>query len=256
MDPDVPQSPLAPDCPPQSSAQPIDPSGEPEQPRLGILHLLVWPACVAVYLGILGLVFPTDASGRMPVHWVLNAIGSGAALGGLLLWVARRLRGWRFPRYPGEYLLAALGLCALLFGLWYPLSGMLVRRGANVFPSNAVNIALTVVLLGRVAVFVWAGVRVKVRRWRWLLLAIAVESALPAAMLWVGPLAYFRPLWLGYEVAQAAIVVWLVALSGTDHLRGFRYPWTHWLGVAVPLWQGALVLATWVANVWTYGIPS
>lgn len=90
MDPDQPsQSPFASGSRRVSSAEaPIAPTPDPYQgaePRLGIIHLLVWTACVALVLGI-GQTFSAvfshgqDKSGVI-LSRGLAALGSGAGLG-------------------------------------------------------------------------------------------------------------------------------------------------------------------------------
>ena len=71
------------------------------EPRLGILHLLGATTCVAVYLGLAqtAQLITADLADRADGNVVyegsavLHGLGSGIALGGLLLWMARRRRG-------------------------------------------------------------------------------------------------------------------------------------------------------------------
>lgn len=90
MDPDQPsQSPFASGSREVSSAEaPIAPTPDPYQgaePRLGIIHLLVWTACVALTLGVdqsFSAMFSQsqEKSGAMFLRG-LYAFGSGAGLG-------------------------------------------------------------------------------------------------------------------------------------------------------------------------------
>jgi hypothetical protein len=106
--------------PPPATAD--DASAKVSCPRLGLIHLLMWTACVAVWLGlqrVVGQLFwnsahPFGDSILKIADTVLTSLGNGAALGGLLLWVARRRRGLPFPKHPGEYLLVVLGLSEVL----------------------------------------------------------------------------------------------------------------------------------------------
>jgi hypothetical protein len=239
----LPQSPFPPDGPPDRSVKPVSEPGIPDQPRLGIIHFLVWMACAAVYLGMnrvwgarvvaCGLQDPEEM-----VFVGLKGIGAAAALGGLALWAARRSRDWRFPRYPGEYLLVVLGVSALL--------SLVVFVTSLAFdPSNS----FTVFFLSNVSsvlspipalLLVWAAVFVKVPRWRWLFYVSAASQLLPA--LGSSGIA-FRCFHL-HEFVFYAVWAWLAVVVISDHLRSLRYPWTHWLGVAVYLWSGA-VAAGW-----------
>ncbi|NQT15672.1 MAG: hypothetical protein HQ582_23145, partial [Planctomycetes bacterium] len=96
---------------PSDSAQ--KPSAKPperEPPRLGIVHFLVWTACVALYLGLTQMISdmvlasaadPNLAPGttRDVLAGTFHGIGSGAALAGLLLFASRPSRGFRFPQH-------------------------------------------------------------------------------------------------------------------------------------------------------------
>ena len=148
-----PQSPLEPgtDSPDFTSKPPGEPRSpfapdyhlsEPADPRLGIVHLLVATACVAIYLGL-----------------------EQTARGGLLLWVARRLRGMPFPRHPGEYMLVVEGILCLLFlglGILWPLLNVMSERGL-IYPWWSVVVFLYVI--GALVWFV-AGRWIGIRAWR------------------------------------------------------------------------------------------
>ncbi len=107
-------------------AQPLSDAVGIEPPRLGISHLMVLTACVAVYLGIARGLFGRYAQPDweqslgtfQAILWGLHGIGAGAGLAGLILFVARRRRGWPFPVHPGEYLLVMIGVSTLLGLIW------------------------------------------------------------------------------------------------------------------------------------------
>ncbi len=84
----------------------------PQEPRLSIMHLLVWTACVAVYFSFIRTRAQyvqaqyTSGPGVFPV---LYGLGFGTALAGLVLLASRRLRGFPLAKHPGEYLLLSAG---------------------------------------------------------------------------------------------------------------------------------------------------
>jgi hypothetical protein len=106
--------------------QQYQPTRPPEsRSRLAILHLLVWTALVAVAMGIdtfaTHLYSPADPAAAR--EWLqrtvapdqmvarsVRAMLTGAGLGGLLMYFARRRRGIPFPLEPGEWLLVVLGV--------------------------------------------------------------------------------------------------------------------------------------------------
>lgn len=229
MDSDAPQSPFTPD---------FALAAEPEQPRLGIVHFLVWTACAAVYLGLMRFVSSLHTlGGQVPVSTALYALPMGASLGGLLLWVARRARGLRFPRHPGEYLLVVIGLQVfvhLALGIPFWIAALCGDSG----PGSA---TYHLILLGSgvaaALFFAWAAVRVNIRRWRWFFLVGVAGVLLPAGVfvtVRVSPyLAMFVLSGATRYSARLAIDLWLLGIVIKDHVEGRRYPWTHWLGVAV-----------------------
>jgi len=191
---------------------------------------MVWTACVAVYFSFTRGVYAHDSMGEqagVEVFWLFYGLGSGTALGGLLLWVARRHRGLPFPSQPGEWIWVIRGTAAAI-----PLPGFLLVTLAG--PENMGAMGwfmgfqfLTFVIA--IVLSVIAAVRVKARRWRVCLIVLAVAS-LPCCF----PLS--RPL--------TVPVLLIVVLQ--DVRRGVRRRWTHWLGVAVEFWEGAATLA-WLA---------
>ncbi len=250
----MPPSPAPPDAP--DSPEPTAPtSNRPERPPLGILHLMVLTACVAVVSGInTSGVVPNrreklDAdTGRLGVAvGAVYSIGGGAALAGLLL-LTRRRRGLAFPEHPGEYLLVFTGVGSVL--------DMVVRAVFLQFfePSmSGVYSLLSLAALGIIGVvFFWALACVDNPRWRFLLLAIPAAkgvTAFPVAFLlarWYRPGTMWRVTGVLPHLLVAAALMVVVLL---DHFQGKRYPWTHWFGVATRLWlEAAAVMAfLWIA---------
>jgi hypothetical protein len=242
-------------------ATPGDASGKVSCPRLGLIHLLVWTACVAVCLGLQrvlvqiawGPAYTLEDAPLKIATAALRSIGYGAALAGLLLWVARRRRGLRFPKHPGEYLLVVLGLdWALTF-----FAGFLTLPPS--FPLAQERLPLLLApLCGQrvlyVIVLLWPLLAVKSLRWRMffgamlasqllfvsylalsqLILHLALPRSQPTWVLrWSG---IFTGLILGFAWLSVAADAILVVIVAREHWKGIRYPWTHWAGVAVRLW--------------------
>ncbi len=257
------QSPFA----PQDFTRAPPPTPErPEPPRLGILHLMVLTACVALWMGILrALALTTEGDvltlGSDP-YWAtagsLYGIGGGAALAGLILFFARRLRGFRFPVHPGEYLLLISAVSATLqFGIITMLVMTSFLDDSSELPNWFVPILMLVAFAVNAVVFLWALVRVKIRRWRIYLLSIPVCHVAGYGLMWMwfsiarpGPMADVIQ-----NLAPLAAGVVLLIVVMQDHFEGKRYPWSHWMGVALRLWFDCvrIVLLLWLALTWNGG---
>ena len=222
---------------------------EPPQPRLGILHLLVLTACVAAYLGITRtyMLASSQRVGIRPAPTLETAVGgvagiaSGAALAGLLLFLARRFRGMPFPRHPGEYLLVMMGVNAAVGVATMPLNllswdpgrwwGVYVGIGRLVLGINAL-------------IWIWALIQVKILRWRVFFLSIPASY-----LLMFGLVLQYGGLYGGMHfmgrVLLAPRTLPLLVLAVVllkDHFDRTRYPWTHWYGVGTRLWLDAATL--------------
>lgn len=208
--------------------------------RLGIVHLMVFIGCVAVCLGADEIVVSAIRSGEVPIGYaaflLYSVLGWGASLAGFLLWVARRVRGWPFPVYPGEYLLAVQGIAAVT---WLIQS----FRGVARDYSWTASTTLSPVSLLAIAILAVALVRIRSVGWR-LCFATAIVMCLKpvwyyswgwlAMMLAQLPLEGSLP-WI-FLVADSLTVFVLASVSWTEYRQGRRYPWTHWLGVGLVFW--------------------
>jgi hypothetical protein len=233
----------------QPPAPPADPSGEEDRLPIGVVHLLVWTAGVAVYLGLgraagqiyLDLSQPFGGASSA-IATTLTAIGYGAALGGLILWASRRRRGLAFPKHPGEYLLVVIALGQVL-----RFSYAFVAR--PVTPERLPLITALMfgyhVLEG--LILLWPLLAVKNRGWRkffgtllgaQVLLILLLATSRPEILLRAP--AVFDVLALGCVALTVAADVILLVIVFKDYRKGNRYPWTHWLGVVVKLWIALL----------------
>lgn len=251
MDPDQPsQSPFASGSREVSSAEAtIAPTPDPYQgaePRLGIIHLLVWTACVAFLLGI-NQSFPSSlpqagSAARLAMGMGFQSLGNGAALAGLLLWGWRRYGGRAFPRFPGEYFLVILGVISALsipstVIEWF-LAASTDSAGEWAWIAALMGWGCAYGLVAAIAYLV-AAVHMKARRRRAVfLLCLGIGILRWSAIL----LTHGTVAWHALGFIADAIVGTALWLDWRDRLR---YPWPHWLGIAVLFW-GTIGQLTWL----------
>ncbi len=219
---------------------------------------MVLTACVAVYLGITRGLFRMFAQpdweeslGTLQVILQgLRGIGSGAGLAGLILFVARRRRGWSFPVHPGEYLLVIIGVSTLLNLIS---TGVMMSRMGSPTPVRWIFAAVTLLGFGiNALVFLWAMWRVKFLRWRLCFLVIPLSYLLGlfvtivTARMMGGSLFGVAGAHVSFA-AQPLVSFVLIIVLLKDYRDGRRYPWTHWFGVAIRLWLDAIALITFLA---------
>lgn len=193
----------------------------PDPPRLGIVHLLVWTACVAVVLGLNRLILrDRPIEGTEGIWLLLVGISGGTALGGLVLYYARRYRGLPFPVAPGDYLLVVHGIDFGLRLAVFPLFWMSPFRDVPSLPFIFWS-GLGATCFSRV-LMLWPAKRVKEPHWHrcfW--------------TMFVGIFLFF---------GLIVLFVLLVALI-EDYSKKRTYPWTHWVGIALEVRCVLAVLA-------------
>lgn len=248
-------------APPGSPIRPV-----PDQPRLGIIHLMVWTACVAVFFSVARTTLAdnwAELGTAKLVHWLTYGVGAGTALSGLLLWVARRRRGLPFPGQPGETLLVLLGVGALVNLGHFPILALttsleeLDDSYTAWWWQNALYHTLwflKTLILG--AFYLRAAIRTNVTRWRVYLTLVVASSILSFTVsLAQGYLSlYGQPmvwLWLIQGIYLLPRAVLVVVVIG-DALQSDGYRWTHWLGAGIDLWFAAST-AMWL--LWTTLVP-
>lgn len=253
MESEQPQSPFAPGFEGVSSAEAqTPPTPDPYQggePRLGIVHLLVWTACVAFLLGIdrffSSSFAPGDRANRILLAFGIQALGAGAGLGGLLLWGWRRYHGQPFPYYPGEYFVVIAGAVSALY---VPLKVSLSFMAASAATGDRLYLMTAMAWTcapGLVAVIAYlvSAIRMKVTRWRVVFLLNLGFVILRRFGVLLSPFPGLAP-WIELYLifladAIVGIALWL------DYRQKSRYPWTHWLGIAIFYW-GTVVQLTWM----------
>ena len=212
-------------------------------PRLGILHLLGATTCVAVYFGLaqtaqLITADFVDRSDTRLVHeasWVLSGLGSGLALSGLLLWLARRWRGMPFPRHPGEHMLVVQAInCILGLGFQFLFAHLWVLSEQETLDLPVYlwwDKLLFVLFLIHALIWMVAGLRIGIRRWRRFFFLCAAARVLLGLVACGGVLSSTP-----YHVLYVLLSIVLIVIVVRDHRQGMRYPWSHWLSVGVHFW--------------------
>lgn len=247
-------SPSLPSEVPEGSPFRAEPGSDlPESPRLGIVHLLVGTACVAVCLGMARTVadFATPASFRTEslILGGLWSIPHGAALGGLLLWASRRRRGVPFPQFPGETLLVATGILVAFYLLCQAVRASAQMTNIVEFETDWIGTLFFILTFGVEAlVFLFFAIRSKQWLWRlyYLLSALPLFCSVPIVLFHWYSLGSFTQ-WF-----QLVAPVLLLVIAVRDLRRRKDYPWTHWLGIAVGVWL-FLILFAWM--VWQWVVP-
>lgn len=224
------------------------PQPETETPRLSIMHLMVWTAITAVYFSCLRMLMnaasespQAAAFGGQGVPWMIMGVGNATALAGLVLLVARRFRGMPFLTHPGEKLWALLGFSGISFLAQYALV-LQVIKSADSSSMIAVSAMSAVSGLVTFVLHIWAAMK-STGLWRLYFVAavlfpfvfgcfgtpLLMQLGRPAMVLLVA------------VVSRGVIgLILLMAVVG-DHRRKIRYPWTHWVGVGLGLWNAGVI---------------
>jgi hypothetical protein len=221
------------------------------RPRLSILHLLVWTALVAVAMGVdtfaTRLYSPADpvaarewmqrtvAPDQMVARSV-RAMLTGAGLGGLLMYFARRRRGIPFPVEPGEWLLVVLGVDG--FAQLCSVAARPLISGSSSYLGVYFALLIVESLVPVVGYLlpVWFG---KLRGpWRRFF-----RAAVILAGIWLMMMIAFALTQLGFAYWAVGGLRWIylamlilcAVFFGVAALNDFRKPaqrgWVHWAGI-------------------------
>lgn len=219
--------------------------------RLGILHLLVLTACVAVSLSLSKFLLQSlgqgEFTGVQAALHAFRAIGAGATMAGLLLWIARRRRGLSFPVYPGEYLAVAHGVITVtwLFGCC-----LAVGTGAS-FEQIWFRVYFMAAIGGGL-MFYAALARLTIKRWRVFFQFKLVVLGMVLCCHGFGGYRGSTMLFLLEPLVTAVAVLMLGMILWIDHRQRKHVPWTHWLGVVMVFGFAILDWASVVANAIQY----
>ena len=182
------------------------------------------------------------------VLWsVINSLG----LGGLLLWVSRRIRKIPFLTQPGEWMLVSIGI-SFVYGIVY---WAIIKSATHGDEYEHVSISHWSIWLGvgrgLLLAVLWciAAVRSKdFRVWRITFWIYALHASFDCVIALILANKFdvtfaLRHYWVIVDVvvSVAPAVVQLVAL-GFDIFKRRTYTWTHWVG-AITMTVSMLVIA-------------
>jgi len=231
---------------------------ELEQPRLGIIHLMGWTACVAFQFAMVRAFSLPGTTPRFEpsvVVWIGAEIGRATALGGLVLLAVRRYRGLRFSGQPGEAFLVLLGVGVAL-GIVQRFAHFVVIRS----PAGPVLVMQMFGLLGILllaVMYMRAAIKTRIPRWRGFFVAAIAVYPLTYALMYLAMAAGAPGSNLGRSLTPLLIQspelilgALLVYIAIRDARQDRSYRWTHWLGIGVGLWNGAMRLLTGAIVTW------
>jgi hypothetical protein len=238
---------------PTGLADPLEGSGEatatnatdvatgqaaPSAPPLRIVHILLFTATTAGYLMALRhwlrLAGPESDPAEMTIGLLAaEAVCVGPALGTVYLWRGWRERGYRFPLHGGEWLLVIFAGFALVTTLARVIlaSPNQLYVGTNALPAFGVLFGL--LALGGLMVYLACSPHRLPPRWR-VFFGVKTLALTSAVFLSEGDIG-----WLVVSSSEWA-ALWIVTVA--DGGVSQRYPWTHWLGIAICLGDGAIGL--------------
>lgn len=207
-------------------------------PPLSIRHLLLWIASSTVLLTA-NLAMNRILEERLEVSLTeqtffgsVRAITDGPAVAGLLVWLARKRRGVRFPVQPGEWLLVLDGISALLMLLTMTAWCQLPQEHAN----QILLLPAGLMAGGYLIAALWPPLP---KWWRFALLANSslwgVELAqhfLISNFFQIIPDSLYDLIGPLYFLASMASVIVLIVCIIIDQRRHIQRGWLHWTGVA------------------------
>jgi hypothetical protein len=233
----------------RSDAKPSPSATALVRPRLGVAHLLVWVGCCGAFMGLARTMADRPSGTLGAIFLTLVAAGYGAAWAGLIVTLARTLRGAPWSIEPGQWLLSICGVVTIVEVLGEIASPRWLRNPMGVVQATAMCAYIVPLLDKRLA-----------SRWKWMFGALSLAYALPlVTSLLIGQMnlpnlliraaANLTPKRLAAIAAAAAIAL---ALFDRFHfgVRGKRTEqrgWLHWTGIVTVAWLAVLPLAaSWV----------
>jgi hypothetical protein len=262
----------------RSAAEPLEvpinvesPENElPPQPRLQIIHLLLWTAGTAVVLAtwrehFAGSDSRSAAQVLAMVGFLLQAPLAGAAVASLGVWAYRARKGRRFPVQPGEWMLVVHGVTALAWAVVLMLTRILFETPIRLDGATTLTffwllaascVYLICVFLIEAGLYLTAAIRVRTApAWR-LFLACQGLRAFVNASRWASnglDTAFDLPELILLErfaamAANATVCVCLVMLIIAvvrDWRRRTPRGWMHWVGVVTAL-VTTLISIAWI----------
>lgn len=204
----------------------------PTAPPQGVVHLLLWMACCALYLGIMRRQFEVEPGAVGLVMLAAFGLSTSLAWTGLAIFATRRLRGARWPIEPGEWLLAALGLQFALQWLIRLVDSRLVTSQQSLVEA-VICCFLLLPLLGRPA-----------RPWTMVFAVLIALMAMPLMAMALSLPGWIdvppRNVWAGLSLLRSAAIIVMVPLAAAVDRR--RYSWLHRLGLIVVVYDQVVQL--------------
>jgi hypothetical protein len=232
------------------------------RPRFSISHLFIWTALSAAMM--CWTMWEAKQSPRTvqisaPFQLTMGAFASmidGASLGGVLVFVARRLRKIPFPVAPGEWMWFGQGL-SVLFGIPIQVASLLSDQ--VVWTPLAETSFIGVRYLIAALPFLLPAVLYREGSlWKWFFrIALAFEVIRAGALVYLvsdrnG--GFSLRLWTNINFSKDAVVAtMLLAVVTRDRHRGIARDWPHCIGVLVT-GMGIALAAVW--NAWSLNAAS
>lgn len=243
------------------NAQGESPFGPLPQPRLGIIHIMLWTLgsamILAMYRALVDLAgMPEQARAQWYVLQIGYSIAYGAALAGVILFAYRRLtKGAPFPVMPGHWLLLTWGVVFVVGSVGH-VARWAVRFWLDSYPTVmfVYGFAQWLTHMAAALMLLVAILCVKdLAYWRVYLWASLVFQGILANMGLIGMpaatmVSYMLQRWI-YGLGAIVLVIWLLATLARDRRRGIRRDWLHWTGVIVTL-SGPVLFA--IQMLWTF----
>ncbi len=198
-------------------------------PKLGIVHLLLWTLCTAIYLTLsrtfraLRHDLPDEFVSILRVMDVLQGAVIGAVLAGAIVLAYSRVRHQSsVRRHPGHWLLLIEAAGTTIY-LALELLFLLVGQFGRAAYQQLMLYGLIKLLSGVADVF--AGYRSETLRWK---LAFGVMAVLDVSQ----GLSFFTAMFLPIHQSRLLLSAWIVVVSILDLRVHQRRDWLHWTGVA------------------------
>lgn len=212
------------------------------KPRLSILHLMVWTATSAAMMALIRV--PPEKAATAPVALIMLAalaMYCGAAIGGVLMWAARKRRGTAFPTEPGEWLLLIQGECVIYFVLLYYLLQIIPSKSLVYIEwLFALLFALGFAAIGVVPAILFAGENDET--WKLFLVLLAVLFC------FIPLTAIFPPLLVFFGIVLVAAIFTFAIAFAADIRRRPKRGWVHWTGAVSMIFFGCFALFCIVAT--------
>jgi hypothetical protein len=201
------------------------------KPRLSILHLMVWTATSAGMLAVLKMFGWTSGTFSFQDGYNIGfSMYGGVVVGGIVMWIARRCRGVRFPAEPGEWLLVEQGAAVL----WVLFVSLLLESAHHSSPQAEMVLALGAagfLIIGLTPAILFR----KGRLWRCVFGALALLFATTFAFTIPGGFDGLAVFAYAAFWSMLVVIMFVGAALVIDIKHKSRRGWAHGVGVAALL---------------------